>query len=690
MSEPEMGLDEAYALFSISAISDRKAVDLSVLESTVVVDSSGDVEKLRKAYKLIEQDQRQNYNNAAEKPREPGARINDIPLDTWPVGCRNIGNTCYLNSVLQFLFTIKPLRDLILKYEDHLQDPSAAALEGKKVGRTIVTAERVATAQRFVRELRDLFKWMIEASTDNVQPTIDLAALALCKTDSPEVDQKVPEAETSGTNGLGAIDGMPVNGPMAAPTAAPTANENLIFTPADSVMGDDNDDAKSDTSMQAMNGDESKGTEPDADDKPVPPTRPPPIPPRPDTQTKTKLEHIGDSARQQDAAEVLGNIMDLLSCAIRGNEDVLRDGEQNDLIKSLFFSDVTIVRNTAKGAENTSELRNHYLISAGGRDRHLYAALDDDFGLNELEGGETKYEYVAKAAPIQIINVRRLQFDKEKKRQVRDQAQLGLDDTLYLDRYLESTNSLSGEQLLQLRKAQWDRQQELHRLEGRRKDLQTPELEGMDLADSVEETAMLTQNFLAEIEQQMNSSLPTPPAELPGVLHDKAKQLKEELTNINDSMTQLESEIDSVFKDCRDHSYRLHSIFIHRGGTQAGHYLIYIYDFQNKMWREYNDETVKQADRSDIFKLGAGSLASGSTGIVYIREDLVDTLTEAVQRQPDMTSASTNVPIDAPTGAPTRSPTETADIEMKDLEASTPLQPIDYDNIEVIDGVEKP
>jgi ubiquitin carboxyl-terminal hydrolase 25/28 len=155
-------------------------------------------------------------------------------------------------------------------------------------------------------------------------------------------------------------------------------------------------------------------------------------------------------------------------------------------------------------------------------------------------------------------------------------------------------------------------------------------------------------------------------------------------------MTQLESEIDSVFKDCRDHSYRLHSIFIHRGGTQAGHYLIYIYDFQNKMWREYNDETVKQADRSDIFKLGAGSLASGSTGIVYIREDLVDTLTEAVQRQPDMTSASTSVPTDAPTGAPTRSPTETTDIEMKDFEASTPLQPIDYDNIEVIDGVEKP
>jgi ubiquitin carboxyl-terminal hydrolase 25/28 len=524
-----------------------------------------------------------------------------------------------------------------------------------------------------VRELRDLFKWMIEASTDNVQPTIDLAALALCKTDSPEAEQKAPEAESNEINGLGSIDGIPVNGPMAAPNA----NENLVLTPADSVMGDDNDDAKSDTSMQAMNGDLSKEMEVATVDNPAPPTRPPPMPPRPDTQAKTKLQHIGDSARQQDAAEVMGNIMDLLSCAIRGS-GVLRDGEQNDLIKELFFSDVTIVRNTAKGEEKTSELRNHYLISAGGRDRHLYAALDDDFGLGEMEGGDTKYEYIAKAAPIQIINVRRLQFDREKKRQVRDQAQLGLDDILYLDRYLEATKSLSRAELLQFREAQWDRQKELHRLEGRRKELQAPELEGMDLADSVEETAMLTQNFLAEIEQRMNSSLPTPPPELPDALHDKAIQLKEELTSVNNFMTQLESEIDSVFKNCRDHSYRLHSIFIHRGGTEAGHYLIYIYDFQNKMWREYNDETVKQADEKDIFKLGAGSLASGSTGIVYIREDLIDTHTEAVRRQPDTTMAPTN----AATGA--------FDTTMKDSDTQTLLHPVDYSNIEVIDGVEKP
>lgn len=143
MTSPEMDIGEAYALFSIN---DRMAVvDFDVMNTMINFAPAESAEKLRKAYELIEQDQAQNLNNRSGQSE---VRRNDYPLETWPVGLRNIGNTCYLNSVLQFLFTIKPLRNMVLECDQSLQDPSPEALRGKKVGRTAVTAERVEVAQK--------------------------------------------------------------------------------------------------------------------------------------------------------------------------------------------------------------------------------------------------------------------------------------------------------------------------------------------------------------------------------------------------------------------------------------------------------------------------------------------------------------------------------------------------------------
>jgi ubiquitin carboxyl-terminal hydrolase 25/28 len=143
MTAPEMDMGEAYALFSIN---DRTAkVDFDVMKTTIAFAPPESAEKMQQAYLMIEQDQASNHNNRSDQSE---VRRNNHPLESWPVGLRNIGNTCYLNSVLQFLFTIKPLREMVLDCDKFLEDPSTEALNEKRVGRTAVTAERVEVAQK--------------------------------------------------------------------------------------------------------------------------------------------------------------------------------------------------------------------------------------------------------------------------------------------------------------------------------------------------------------------------------------------------------------------------------------------------------------------------------------------------------------------------------------------------------------
>jgi ubiquitin carboxyl-terminal hydrolase 25 len=41
-----------------------------------------------------------------------------------PVGLSNMGNTCYLNCLLQYFYAIKPLREMVLNFDDYKIDTS--------------------------------------------------------------------------------------------------------------------------------------------------------------------------------------------------------------------------------------------------------------------------------------------------------------------------------------------------------------------------------------------------------------------------------------------------------------------------------------------------------------------------------------------------------------------------------------
>ena len=196
-----------------------------------------------------------------------------------------------------------------------------------------------------VFELKKLFHMMIQAPSPSVRPEVKLAFLALVKDAQGDLPTKA-----SPSKGLGEIGGIPIMGPMPNPSDANQLETK--FSDASTA-----DWGATGGTPAANSSDTQFANKPDQDDdgrrdsaNPFkansevaviglgdlykdPPSRPPPVPPRPKAvpqdSVSTTVEY---AARQQDAAEIMMNIFDLFGCAIKPTS-TMEDGEQIDMIK---------------------------------------------------------------------------------------------------------------------------------------------------------------------------------------------------------------------------------------------------------------------------------------------------------------------------------------------------------------------
>jgi ubiquitin carboxyl-terminal hydrolase 25/28 len=138
-----MDIGEAYSLLQIP---DRTIDDAAILAAFSVCESEApsQIELYRKALSVIAAEKDSPMLNSALTRDQPQS---DRVLSEWPVGLRNIGNTCYLNSLLQFYFTVKPFRDMILHIDDFKMPLDDESIQKKQVGSRKVSKKEIERSQ---------------------------------------------------------------------------------------------------------------------------------------------------------------------------------------------------------------------------------------------------------------------------------------------------------------------------------------------------------------------------------------------------------------------------------------------------------------------------------------------------------------------------------------------------------------
>ena len=208
-----------------------------------------------------------------------------------------------------------------------------------------------------------------------------------------------------------------------------------------------------------------------------PPSRaPPPIPPRkkPEEQKKAIQEEVEIGA-QQDVTEVIANVLFQLQCAIKA-ESTDESGEQIDQVKRLFFGKQKSYTTNERGIIRTKEeFISDIKVDVASGPRDIYAALDGAFDVQEVEVGgslEPQYTTLSQIPPVLQIMVQRVQFDPEKKTTFKSNHHLNLKETIYMDRYMDSSDA----DLQQRRQECWQWKKELAALEARKVQLTQTEV----------------------------------------------------------------------------------------------------------------------------------------------------------------------------------------------------------------------
>jgi ubiquitin carboxyl-terminal hydrolase 25/28 len=519
-----------------------------------------------------------------------------------------------------------------------------------------------------VDELHGLFEKLKTASTRSVKPTRELAELTIFSSAAEANFRRASISSPGGPPNLASILNSPVYGPQLPPATIPAPpasvedDVEMIDHPGNKAMSDDSSEAtlvdmaeplpsyeESTLSEEPkslrdekklldpiglnedaimVNGDHAIGET--TKFKP-PPEKQPPLPPRNKAglviQTNDKKTSISDDelwkfGSQQDVTEVIGNVNFRLLCALKPTSIDQQSGEQMDIVRdTLYGANAVYLQKAATLEKKVEAWANLIVFPDFNGPRDIYEALDIVFDEQIVDiDNSTAAQY----ASIHI-QIQRTAYDPVRQIASKNRNAVTFPETIYLDRYMDSSDLDST--LMRRRRETWKWKAQLRVLEARQAALNTT------IADvSVKDALIATREYVDKLQEEEIDGVLVD-ADLAESLEERTMEVTEEIDSITKEIAHLKQALNEQFTDMRQHEYKLQAVFIHRGEAGGGHYWVYIYDFENDIWREYNDEYVTEVrDRRRIFE-HQGAMGGTPYYLAYVRSADRKELVEAVCRE---------------------------------------------------------
>jgi hypothetical protein len=563
-----------------------------------------------------------------------------------PVGLRNVGNTCYLNSLIQAYFGLPSLRSAVLRLPDA---PPAAVLEEHKP-----TVE-------FIKALQKLFAQLLLSNQTYIDPSPMIKALRSDDGRPVTIGGQEDVAEFNELFLQRVREGLNLMLGTKAPLTPLRSSAAAVSTPLDvspiaSKLGGEqkrpkrDSDATAASSAVPVDEDDSGGVDVDVDDD--------------------------DGGGGDDDAT--------LELDLSATTDTLnRSQREPDFVTRLFAGTTLNVIETAERDGQRVELRNRESFSAlilpvtdvvdeskpsheQNRPLTLYRAIDE-YVQNEVDfttprGYATRARstsWIERLPRVLVIHESRVQFAAATSSAHKCSKPLQFGELIHLDRYLIACR----EQSVRARQRVRELDERLAKLTARLNVLESLPQALVQSHSFVEQhdTAEQVDDALIDAQSGGRSLSALSAAELAAALQVLTAARNDALARVavlSNAKSSVEREIDAAYDGMRKRGYRLLAVCVHSGIPSSGHYWAYVRRIGNVAvaaaatteaaattpdkpllrsnassmeppadvsWVRFNDRMVSTVSSSDVWRDAVGARDSSTSAymLMYVDESML-------------------------------------------------------------------
>ncbi|KAJ3447955.1 ubiquitin carboxyl-terminal hydrolase [Anaeramoeba flamelloides] len=591
-------------------------------------------------------------------------------------GLKNIGNTCYVNSLLQSYFHIKDFRDELLKFKptekmwNQLKNQLITSSNLNEIVEPITT----------IHELQRLFSQMLLSQQKFVDPSALLNSMKVQTENEFTFNQQQDITEFNHLlwdkieSGMIAINQLRIyiENENNKNNETNIKKQSGQAKKTNNNKNDDHHNDKDKIGNEKRNGNEIKTVNKKEQES--------------KNGLQTQIENNQNKNLQEQNQEnekmEIEFTLDLENIENEnGNKNKNENNgnlkklyyNKNELISKLFHGEILqILRTKGKmGRQITRKTYNNFgEIILNSEFGNLYSAMDNYiFDENiKIEIEEKKFSTgtiqraFSKFPPILFLLIQRIHYDKNLKKGKKLNRPFLFEKEIYLDRYLEKNSEkamiLNNEskilkeklkkaekKLLRMNEFQNEKIPLLNILETtlkyvkekyqnilkkeqnikvkeRAKEKETEkeiEIENVNI-NGKENMGIANDNDNIDVDDE---KLKIKYEKSIKVLNDQIEIVKEKTKKLNSEIKLFKKQLFELYKDMKNIKYYLHSVLVHRGNVNSGHYFCYIYDKNNDKWNKYNDREVTPIEEKKVFldSYGEHNNTESAYCLVYTSED---------------------------------------------------------------------